>query len=81
MNQNMFPSRLRPIAGALVAADTCAMRVSAFADWPIRTNRSATAGQEIRAISRRNIENAIEFDPRVVDSRGVRDEHHRRKSE
>ena len=31
MNQNMFPSRLRPIAGALVAAGICALPLSALA--------------------------------------------------
>jgi len=48
---------------------------------PIRTKRTAAPGHEIKAISRRNIENAIEFDPRVVDGRGAWDEYHRRKLE
>jgi len=32
MKHNTFSSRLRPIAGALIAAGTCAMPLSAFAN-------------------------------------------------
>ena len=81
MKHNTFPSRLRPIAGLSLPWVLAQCPCPHSRTRPIRTNGTATAGQEIKAISRKNIENAIEFDPRVVDSRGVRDKYHRRKSE